>query len=307
MQCLPGLSQPEPLSLQWPLLIRASSGDTQTLKGRSGSVCGVWGTQGFVWALWESLEDMGFDSKSDFATPTNFVGASPLPLDVGYLLWWDPTFSCQWSFSRELQFWSSHKRRWVHFDSAILTIHLCRTIISKKLSHCCKHSRAHNRFPNLRIWQREWEPQGNLTLKWSEVAQSCLTICNPMDCSLPSSSIHEILRQGYWLWRPLEFDYRTYTGLGKETLAGHEQNYMCTRTQEKEAVTPQENEPDLPVNVQESLVEAWVYMACRGVRGTEYSSPRSHEVCWKKSFWRRSPLLPLPHSSPEDLPWWLRW
>ena len=31
-----------------------------------------------------------------------------------------------------------------------------------------------------------------------------------------------------------------------------------TRTQEKGAVTPQETDPDLPMNVQESLVEAWV-------------------------------------------------
>jgi len=30
------------------------------------------------------------------------------------------------------------------------------------------------------------------------------------------------------------------------------------RTQEKEAVTPQETEPDLPENVQESPVKAWV-------------------------------------------------
>ena len=28
-----------------------------------------------------------------------------------------------------------------------------------------------------------------------EVAQSCLTLCNPMDCSLPGSSLHEILLQ----------------------------------------------------------------------------------------------------------------
>ena len=26
------------------------------------------------------------------------------------------------------------------------------------------------------------------------VAQSCLSLCNPMDCSLPSSSVHEILQ-----------------------------------------------------------------------------------------------------------------
>ena len=27
--------------------------------------------------------------------------------------------------------------------------------------------------------------------------QSCLTLCNPMDCSLPGSSVHGILQQEY--------------------------------------------------------------------------------------------------------------
>ena len=31
---------------------------------------------------------------------------------------------------------------------------------------------------------------------------------------------------------------RTYTGLGNQTLGGHKQSLMCTRTQEKGAVTP---------------------------------------------------------------------
>ena len=53
------------------------------------------------------------------------------------------------------------------------------------------------------------------------------------------------------------FDYRTSTGLGKQTLAGHKQK-LVPRTQEKGAVTLQEPEPDLPVSVQESLAEAWV-------------------------------------------------
>ena len=51
---------------------------------------------------------------------------------------------------------------------------------------------------------------------------------------------------------------RTYTGLRKQTLGGHKQKLVCTRTQEKEAMTPQETEPDLPMSVQESLAEAWV-------------------------------------------------
>ena len=54
------------------------------------------------------------------------------------------------------------------------------------------------------------------------------------------------------------FDYRTYTGPGKQTLGEHKQNLVCTGTQEKGAVTPQETEPDLPVSVQESQAEVWV-------------------------------------------------
>ena len=30
--------------------------------------------------------------------------------------------------------------------------------------------------------------------KESEVTQSCLTLCNPMDCSLPGSSVHGIFQ-----------------------------------------------------------------------------------------------------------------
>ena len=32
--------------------------------------------------------------------------------------------------------------------------------------------------------------------------QSYLTICNPMDCSPPGSSVHEILQQEYWSGLP---------------------------------------------------------------------------------------------------------
>ena len=53
-------------------------------------------------------------------------------------------------------------------------------------------------------------------------------------------------------------DYRTSTGLGKQSLGGHKQSLVLTRTQEKGVVTQQEAEPDLPLSVQETLAEAWV-------------------------------------------------
>src|SRR5574340_465278 len=37
----------------------------------------------------------------------------------------------------------------------------------------------------------------------SEVAQSCLTLSDPMDCSLPGSSVPGFSRQEYWSEMPL--------------------------------------------------------------------------------------------------------
>ena len=39
----------------------------------------------------------------------------------------------------------------------------------------------------------------------SEFAQSCLTLSNPMDCSLPGSSIHEIFQARVLEWGAIAF------------------------------------------------------------------------------------------------------
>ena len=39
----------------------------------------------------------------------------------------------------------------------------------------------------------------------SEVAQSCPTLCNPMDCSLPGSSIHGIFQARVLEWGAIAF------------------------------------------------------------------------------------------------------
>ena len=62
---------------------------------------------------------------------------------------------------------------------------------------------------------------------------------------------------------------------------------VCTRTQEKGAVTPKETDPDFPVSVQDSLVENWVSGGLLQGWG--------HWVhqCLHGIFWRRSPLSSL--------------
>ena len=43
------------------------------------------------------------------------------------------------------------------------------------------------------------------THKWSEVAQWCPTLCDPMDCSLPGSSIHGIFQARVLEWVAISF------------------------------------------------------------------------------------------------------
>ena len=44
----------------------------------------------------------------------------------------------------------------------------------------------------------------------SEVTQSCPTLCNPMDCSLPGSSIHRIFQAGVLEWGAIAFSEHHY-------------------------------------------------------------------------------------------------
>ena len=46
-------------------------------------------------------------------------------------------------------------------------------------------------------------------VKWSEVPQSCPTLCDPMDCSLPGSSIHGILQARVLEWVAVCFSRRS--------------------------------------------------------------------------------------------------
>ena len=47
-----------------------------------------------------------------------------------------------------------------------------------------------------------------MEVKWSEVTQSCLTLCDPMDCSLPGSSIRGIFQARILEWTAVSFSRR---------------------------------------------------------------------------------------------------
>ena len=78
-----------------------------------------------------------------------------------------------------------------------------------------------------------------------------------------------------------ETTFKEYcTGLGKQTLGGHKQNLVCTRTQRLHR--------DWARTVFECLL--WRYgSAVDCHRGSVCSRPRSYSL-WHKPSWRRSPL-----------------
>ena len=112
--------------------------------------------------------------------------------------------------------------KWRH--SAPQKVYLIRTFIltgfsgtaaaAKSLQSCLTHVRPH-RWQPTRL-PHPWDSPGKNTgvgchfllqcmkvKSESEATQSCLTLCDPMDCSLPGSSVHGFSRQGYWSGVPL--------------------------------------------------------------------------------------------------------
>ena len=49
-----------------------------------------------------------------------------------------------------------------------------------------------------------------IALKWSEVVQSCPTLFDPMDCSLPGSSVHGIFQARVLEWVAISFSTNSF-------------------------------------------------------------------------------------------------
>ena len=57
----------------------------------------------------------------------------------------------------------------------------------------------------------------------SEVTQSCPTLCDPMDCSLPGSSVHGIFQARVLEWVAIAFSAKPAT----DSLNSHQQSLLC--------------------------------------------------------------------------------
>ena len=105
-----------------------------------------------------------------------------------------------------------------------------------------------------------------LKLKWSEVAQSCPTLCDPMDCSLPGSSVHWILQARILEWVAISFA-REYSWPRDRTqvscIAGRCFTVWATRERSVQTLSHFENFPCL--SAWEWFFLFWFLCACHRV------------------------------------------
>ena len=61
-------------------------------------------------------------------------------------------------------------------------------------------------FSSLTLWEFSFRLKASSIINhWCEVTQSCPTLCDPMDCSLPGSSLHGILQARVLEWVAISF------------------------------------------------------------------------------------------------------
>ena len=92
------------------------------------------------------------------------------------------------------------------------------------------HKRQPTRLPSLGFSRQEYWSGCHFLLQCmkvkseSEVAQSCVTLSDPMDCSLPGSSIHGFPRQEYWSEVPLPSPIQCLVKIKKKIVGGWTNN-----------------------------------------------------------------------------------
>ena len=110
-------------------------------------------------------------------------------------------------------------------------IKVCQALLIQKLVHAAAAAKSLQSCPTL-CDLTEGSPPGSLPCPWdspgkntgvgchfllqcmkvkseSEVAQSCRTLSDPMDCSLPGSSAHEIFQARVLEWDAIAFSVST--------------------------------------------------------------------------------------------------
>ena len=122
----------------------------------------------------------------------------------------------------------------------------------------------------------------------SEVAQSCLTLCNPMDCSPPGSSVHGILQARILEWVAISFSRGSSQPRDRTQvshIAGRHFNLWATS---EALVNPEQNDSH---NIQKALstfsnvpsfIHSLIHFINQHIFFLQLLCARHYSRCWKK-------------------------
>ena len=126
--------------------------------------------------------------------------------------------------------------------------------------------------------------------------QSCPTLCDPVDCSWPGSSVHGILlRQEYWNGmlcpppgdlpypgiKPISLTYNLHWQAGSLPLAPPGKPYMQSTSCEMLGWLNHKLESRLPGEIQQSQICRWYHSNSRKQRGTKEPLDEGERGEWK--------------------------
>ena len=89
-----------------------------------------------------------------------------------------------------------------HFDIPTTVLSVSAFILGVDAKHGMMVATAHN--PSIKVGKSGGKPQNHYAALCL-ITQSCPTLCIPMDCSLPGSSIHGILQARILEWVAIPF------------------------------------------------------------------------------------------------------
>ena len=81
-----------------------------------------------------------------------------------------------------------------------------------------------------------------------EVAQSCLTLSNPMDCSLPGSSVHGIFQARALEWGAIAFYHMSQQFHSREMKTSVPAKDLCVITEALSVTVKIWKQPQMPVS-----------------------------------------------------------
>ena len=121
----------------------------------------------------------------------------------------------------------------------------------------------------------------------SEVAQSCPNLCDPMDCSLPGSSIHGIFQARVLEWAAISFSRGSSWPRDRSRISQIAGRHFTIWTTGEAHQTPSNQQTIKPLSHPKCLA---FYQACDAVDGEAQGCPRGYMTREK------CPLLSLPPS-----------